>query len=147
MKSNKDIKFVKMQIQSGNATPSSSIGPMLGQHGINIVKFCKEFNEKTKQNTGMVNSVIITIYPDKSYSFIIKNPPTTIFIKKILGLKLSKKPGAGSKTPGKINIGKINRSQLLDIAKEKKNDLNAYTLDKCIKIISGTAKSMGIEIE
>jgi len=111
------------------------------------IKFCKEFNEQTKENIGLINSVIIKIYPNKTYSFIVKNPPTSILLKQIIGLKITKKPGSGSKNPGKVIIGKISTIQLKDVAIKKQSDLNAYSIENSIKIISGTAKSMGIEIE
>lgn len=138
---------IKLQIPAGKAIPASAIGPALGQHGINIIKFCKDFNLQTKENIGLIYPVIITIYPDKNYSFIIKDPPTSVLIKKILGLPLTKKPGSGSKMPGKEIVASITYSQLENIAKMKKNDLNSYDIKTSIKIIKGTAKSMGISIK
>lgn len=147
MKNYKNFKIIKLQVPSGGATPASSIGPMLGQHGINIVKFCKEFNEQTKKNVGLITSVIVTIFENKSFTFVVKDPPASVLIKKILGLKTTKKPGSGSKSPGREIVAKISNSQLRNVAILKKNDLNSYSIDKAIKIIAGTAKSMGIEIE
>lgn len=141
----KKEKIVKLQILAGSAVPSSSIGPALGQYGINITEFCKDFNLKTKSNAGLMLPVIVTIYPDKRYSFILKNPPASILIKKMLGLKLTKKPGSGSKTPGKEIVGRLSMSQLKNIALIKKDDLNSYDVDSAMKIIIGTARSMGIE--
>lgn len=140
-------KIIKLQILAGNATPASSIGPMLGQHGINIMKFCKDFNQKTKDQLNMPLPTSITIYPNKTYSFSFKNPPASILIKQKLGLSLTKKPGSGSKNPGKEIIQVITYSQLKDIATTKKTDLNSYSIKSAIKIIAGTAKSMGINIK
>lgn len=140
-------KVLKLQILAKNATPASSIGPALGQHGVNIMKFCKEFNDRTKEHEDLIIPVVLTIFSDKSYSFILKTPPTSVLIKKILGLKLTKKPGAGSKLPGKEIIKTITYSQLEDIAKTKLSDLNAYNIESAIKIIAGSARSMGIDIK
>jgi len=144
---NKIEKTLKLQIPAGQATPASSIGPALGQQGVNIMSFCKDFNSKTQDQSGMVLTAVITVYPDKSYKFTIKQPPASALIKKILGLKLTKKPGSGSRTPGKEIIGSITYSQLMQIAEMKKSDLNSYDLDSAAKMLAGTAKSMGIDVE
>jgi len=141
-----NTKTIKLQIEAGRATPSSSIGPTLGQYGINIVKFCKEFNIQTQEQSGLILPVIVTIYSNKQYKFIFKKPPTSTLIKKILGLKLHKKPGSGSKNPGKTIIALISMHQLQKVACIKQEDLNTYDIDSSIKIIMGTAKSMGIGI-
>lgn len=144
---NKKIKtYVKLQILAGQANPSPPIGPALGQHGINIMSFCKEFNLKTKNKNKMLIPVLITIYSNKSFSFITKISPTSILLKKSAGLTTNKKPGSGSKNPGKEQIATINIQQVEEIAKTKMNDLNAFNIKNAIKIISGTAKSMGIKI-
>lgn len=141
-----NTKTIKLQIEAGGAKPSSSIGPTLGQHGINIVKFCKEFNLKTQEQSGLILPVIVTIYSNKQYSFIFKKPPTSTLIKKILGLKLQAKPGSGSKSPGKKIIALISMKQLEKIAYIKQEDLNTYDIDSSVKTIMGTVKSMGIGI-
>jgi len=143
----KSHKIIKLQILAGKASPSSSIGPALGQHGVNIMNFCKEFNARTKDYEELPLTAIIKIFTNKSYTFILKQPPTSILIKKTLNLSLAKKPSSGSKSPGKEIVGKINNEQLVEIAKLKNSDLNSYDLKSAIKIIIGTAKSMGIEIK
>jgi len=140
-------KIVKLQILAGKASPSSSIGPALGQHGINIMNFCKDFNKITMDYDALPLTAVIKIYANKSYHFTLKQPPTSILIKKTLNLALTKKPSSGSKNPGKETVGTINTSQLEKIAKLKSPDLNSYNLDKAVKIIAGTAKSMGIDIK
>jgi large subunit ribosomal protein L11 len=143
----KKIKnYIKLQLVAGNANPSPPIGPALGQHGLNIMKFCKEFNTLTKLQQGIHLSVIITVYSDKSFSFIIKTPLTVMLLKKAAKLNLDKKPGSGAKHPGREKVGNVTVNQIKEIAIIKKNDLNCYTIENAIKIISGTARSVGIEI-
>lgn len=143
----KKIKaFIKLQLSAGKATPAPPVGPALGQHGVNIPNFCKEFNAKTATQTGMIIPVIITVYVDKSFSFECKTPPAAVLIKKVLGLKTDGKPGSGSKLPGKEKVAKITKDQLKEIAILKMTDLNCYDVDSGIKIIAGTAKSMGVDI-
>lgn len=137
--------YIKLQIEAGKATPAPPIGPALGQHGINIMSFCKDFNNKTRDKK-MILPVIITVYMDKSFSFIIKTPPASILLKQAAGLSLDKKPGSGSKKPGKEKVAEITIDKIEQIAEIKKNDLNSYDVKNSIKIILGTAKSMGIEI-
>jgi len=146
-KNKKSHKTIKLQIVAGKASPSSSIGPALGQQGINIMNFCKEFNSRTTDFEELPLTAIIKIYANKSYTFTLKQPPTSILIKRALKLSLTKKPSSGSKHPGKDIIGIISNAQLKNIAKLKEPDLNSYSLDEAIKIIAGTAKSMGIEIK
>jgi len=143
----KAYKTIRLQIVSGKAAPSSSIGPALGQHGINIMNFCKEFNQRTANNEELPVTAVITVYPNKTFKFTLKQPPTSTLIKKVLGLKLTKKPGSGSKNPGTQVAGSITDTQLREIAKIKENDLNSYSIDEAIKIIAGTAKSMGIDVK
>lgn len=138
--------YVKLQIPAGKATPSPPVGPALGQHGVNIMGFCKEFNAKTAKDGDMIIPVVITVYADRSFSFITKTPPASILLKKVAGLKTTKKPGAGSKEPNKTKIGSVTRAQIEEVAKLKMPDLNAKDLKGAMSIIEGTAKSMGLEV-
>ena len=133
--------YVKLQINGGQANPAPPVGPALGQRGINIMEFCKAFNEKTKNFIGKPVPVIITVYKDKKFDFIIKSPPATYFIKEAAKLK------SGSTEPGRQIVGSITKKQAEEIAKKKMADLNAYDLDEAIKIIAGSARSMGIEVK
>ena len=138
----KEIKeYVKLQIKGGQATPAPPVGPALGQRGINIMEFCKAFNEKTKKFMGNPVTVVITVYKDKKFDFIIKSPPASHFIKQAAKLK------SGSKEPGRIISGSITMKQAEHIAKEKMKDLNAFDLKEATKIICGSARSMGIEVK
>jgi len=132
--------IIKLQIPAGQANPAPPVGPALGQHGVNIMGFCKEFNAKTKEQAGMVIPVIITVYQDKSFTFITKSPPASILLKKAAGIT------AGSKEPNKDKVGKVTRKQVLEIVKLKKNDLNATTEEAGFRVVAGTARSMGIEV-
>ncbi len=138
--------LIKLQVQAGKANPAPPVGPALGQHGLNIPSFCKEFNARTQDQIGMVIPVVITAYSDKSFTFETKTPPASILLKKAAGLKTEKKPGAGAKNPGKEKVGSVTREQVAMIAKTKAPDLNCYDVEAGIKIISGTARSMGIEV-
>ena len=133
--------YVKLQINGGQANPAPPVGPALGQRGINIMEFCKAFNEKTKNFMGKPVPVIITVYKDKKFDFIIKSPPASHFIKEAAKIK------GGSNEPGRIIIATITKKQAEEIAKKKMTDLNANDLDQAVKIISGSAKSMGIEVK
>ena len=133
--------FIKLQIPAGKATPAPPVGPALGQHGVNIMDFCKAFNARTGKEEGMIIPVVITVYQDRSYTFITKTPPASILLKKAAGL------AKGSGTPNKDKVGKISQQQLTEIAKQKMPDLNCFDLDKAKLIVAGTARSMGIEIE
>ena len=135
------IGYVKLQIKGGQANPAPPIGPALGQRGINIMEFCKAFNEKTKSLMGKPIPVVITIYKDKKFDFIIKSPPVTHFIKEAAKLK------GGSQEPGRVIVGSITMKQAEKIAQEKMKDLNAFDLKEATKIICGSAKSMGIEVK
>ena len=132
--------LIKLQIQAGAATPAPPVGPALGQHGVNIMAFCKEFNAKTKDQPGMIIPVVITVYADKSFSFITKSPPASVLLKKAAGIT------SGSKTPNKDKVGKVTRKQVLDIVKLKGKDLNAGSEEAAIRVVAGTARSMGIEV-
>lgn len=132
---------VKLQIEAGKATPAPPVGPALGQHGVNIMAFCKEYNERTKSQAGSIVPVEITIYEDRSFSFITKTPPASDLIKKALGLE------KGSGAPGRQSAGVLPRSKLYEIARAKMKDLNARDVEAAAKIIEGTARSMGIKVE
>ena len=133
--------YVKLQIQGGQANPAPPVGPALGQRGINIMEFCKAFNEKTKNFMGKPVPVIITVYKDKKFDFIIKSPPATHFIKEAAKLK------SGSTEPGRQIVSSITKKQAEEIAKKKMTDLNAHDLEQAVKIIKGSARSMGIEVK
>lgn len=132
--------IIKLQIPAGQANPAPPVGPALGQHGVNIMAFCKDFNAKTKDQPGMVIPVIITVYQDKSFTFITKSPPASVLLKKAAGIT------AGSKVPNKEKVGKVTRKQVLEIVKLKMKDLNANSEEAAIRVVSGTARSMGIEV-
>ncbi len=133
--------FVKLQIKGGQANPAPPVGPALGQRGINIMEFCKSFNEKTKDFMGKPVPVVITVYKDKKFDFVIKSPPASHFIKEAARLK------GGSQEPGRNIVASITKKQAEDIAKKKMKDLNAHDLEQATKIIMGSARSMGIEVK
>ena len=135
------VGYVKLQIKGGQANPAPPVGPALGQRGINIMEFCKAFNEKTKSLMGKPVPVVITVYKDKKFDFVIKSPPVSYFIKEAAKLK------SGSKEPGRVIVGTISKKQAEKIAQEKMKDLNAFDLKEATKIICGSAKSMGIEVK
>ena len=132
---------IKLQIPAGQANPAPPVGPALGQQGVNIMAFCKEFNAATQKQAGDILPVIITVYKDKSFTFITKSPPASILIKKIANI------AAGSKEPNKIKVGKLTKKQVLDIVKIKMKDLNARDEAAAYRIIAGTARQMGVEVE
>jgi large subunit ribosomal protein L11 len=136
----KVIGAIKLQVQAGKANPSPPIGPALGQHGVNIMEFCKAFNAKTSGQEGMVIPVVITVYADRSFSFITKTPPAAVLLRKEAQI------AKGSKEPNREKVGKVTRAQVEEIAKMKFEDLNAHDITAACKIIEGTARSMGIEI-
>jgi len=131
---------IKLQIPAGKATPAPPVGPALGQHGLNIMEFCKTFNERTKTMEGSIIPVIITIYADRSYSFVTKTPPAAEMLKKAAGII------KGSGEPNKNKVGKVTEKQIEEIAKTKLPDLNASSLEAAIKIVKGTARSMGLDV-
>jgi large subunit ribosomal protein L11 len=131
---------IKLQIPAGQANPAPPVGPALGQHGVNIMGFCKEFNATTKEQAGLIIPVVITVYQDKSFTFITKSPPASVLLKKAAGI------ATGSKTPNKEKVGKVTRKQVIDIVKMKSKDLNATNEEAAFRIIAGTARSMGIEV-
>ena len=133
--------YVKLQIKGGQANPAPPVGPALGQRGVNIMEFCKAFNEKTKSFMGKPVPVIITVYKDKRFDFVIKSPPASYFIKEAAKLK------GGSQEPGRVIVGSITKKQAEKIAQEKMKDLNAHSIEEAVKIISGSARSMGIEVK
>ena len=132
---------IKLQIPAGQANPAPPVGPALGQQGVNIMAFCKEFNAATKDQPGMVIPVVITVFQDKSFTFITKSPPAAVLLKKAAGI------ASGSKVPNKDKVGKVTRKQVLDIIKIKSKDLNATNEEAAFRLIAGTARSMGIEIQ
>ena len=140
---------VKLQIPAGQANPAPPIGPVLGQHGVNIMEFCKQFNARTQAQAkdDVTIPVEITVFSDRSFTFITKTPPAPILIKKAAGLATQKKPGSGSKEPNKVTVGKITKKQLRDIATTKMPDLNTTDVEAAMRSIAGTARSMGIEVE
>ena len=135
------IAVIKLQIQAGKANPAPPVGPALGQHGINIMGFCKEYNEKTASMAGSIVPVEISVYEDRSFTFITKTPPTPDLLKKALSLE------KGSGTAGRTKVGSLSRQKLTEIAKMKSKDLNARSIEAAERIVAGTARSMGIEIE
>lgn len=132
--------YIKLQIPAGKANPSPPVGPALGQHGVNIMEFCKAFNAKTQADEGTITPVVITVYADRSFSFVTKTPPASVLIKKAIGLE------KGSSVPNKNKVGKLTKEQVKEIAQKKMPDLNAASLEAAILTIEGTARSMGVEI-
>lgn len=135
------VTKIKLQIPGGQATPAPPVGPALGQHGVNIGQFVTQFNEKSKDAQGVITPVEITVYKDKSFSFIMKSPPASVLLKRAAGI------AKGSSTPNREKIGKVTKSQIEEIAKTKLSDLNAKSIDMAVKIIEGTAQTMGITVE
>ena len=136
----KVLTLIKLQIPGGQANPAPPVGPALGQQGVNIMAFCKEFNAATKGDAGMVIPVVITVYADKSFTFITKSPPASILLKKAAGI------ASGSKQPNKDKVGKVTKKQVLEIVKLKLKDMNATNEEAAFRIVAGTARSMGIEV-
>ncbi|MEI8350325.1 MAG: 50S ribosomal protein L11 [Candidatus Omnitrophota bacterium] len=140
-KKRKPVKQIKLQIVAGSANPAPPVGPALGQHGLNIMQFCKAFNEATKTREGIVLPVVINVYEDKTFDFIIKTPPASVLLKRAANL------AKASGQTGKEIIGEVTRQQAIEIAKEKMNDLNTNDLEKALKVIAGTARSCGIKVK
>jgi large subunit ribosomal protein L11 len=138
--------YIKLQLPAGKANPSPPVGPALGQHGVNIMAFCKDFNARSAPMGDTILPVVITVYADRSYSFIMKSPPASVLIKKALGLPSGKKPGSGSKEPNKIKVGTISAAQIRAIAQEKIKDMNTTDLEAASRSIAGTAKSLGVDV-
>ena len=136
----KVVGFIKLQIPAGKATPAPPVGPALGQHGVNIMAFTKEFNERTKNDVGLIIPVVITVYADRSFSFITKTPPAAVLIKKACGIEKA------SGTPNKNKVAKITKEQIRKIAETKMPDLNAATIETAMSMVAGTARSMGVEV-
>ena len=136
----KVIGQIKLQLPAGKANPSPPVGPALGQHGVNIMAFCKEFNAKTQKDAGLIIPVVISVYQDRSFSFIMKTPPAAVLIKKALNLQ------SGSARPNKDKVGKITMDQVKEIAQVKLQDTNAGSLETCMQSIIGTARSMGVDL-
>lgn len=136
----KIASYIKLQVPAGQATPSPPIGPALGQHGVNIMEFCKSFNAQTQSQAGMITPVVITVYTDRSFTFITKTPPAAVLIKKELGIE------KGAAEPNKTSVGELRRSQLESIARIKMPDMNCYDVEAAMKVVAGTARSMGVQI-
>ena len=136
----KVVGYIKLQIPAGKATPAPPVGPALGQHGVNIMAFTKEFNERTQKDIGYLIPVVITVYADRSFSFITKTPPAAVLIKKAIGIE------SGSGVPNKTKVASITRKQLEEIATTKMPDLNAASLDAAVSMVAGTCRSMGVKL-
>ena len=137
----KVLTQIKLQIPAGAANPAPPVGPALGQHGVNIMEFCKGFNAQTSSQEGLILPVVVTIYQDRSFTFVVKTPPAAILIKQAAGIE------KGSGEPHREKVGRITQAQLREIAEKKLPDLNAHDVDQAAKIIAGTARSMGVEVE
>jgi large subunit ribosomal protein L11 len=137
----KVVGMIKLQLPAGKATPAPPVGPALGQHGVNIMGFCKEFNAKTAQQAGLIIPVVISVYQDRSFSFILKTPPAAVLLKKAVGIE------SGSGVPNKTKVAKVSKAKLREIAELKMPDLNAGSVEAAMSMVAGTARSMGIEVE
>lgn len=136
----KVVGLIKLQLPAGKATPAPPVGPALGQHGVNIMQFCKEYNAKTADQAGLTIPVVITVYQDRSFSFILKTPPAAVLIKKAVGIE------SGSGVPNRTKVAKITMEQVRQIAEKKMPDLNAASIEAAMSMIAGTARSMGVEV-
>ncbi len=137
----KVVGMIKLQLPAGKASPAPPVGPALGQHGVNIMGFCKEFNAKTAKQAGLIIPVVITVYQDRSFSFILKTPPAAVLLKKAAGIE------SGSGVPNKTKVAKVTKAQVKEIAETKMPDLNAGSIETAMSMIAGTARSMGITVE
>ena len=133
--------YIKLQIPAGKASATPPVGPALGQHGVNIMAFIKEFNEKTKNDAGLIIPVVITVYADRSFTFVTKTPPAAVLIKKACGIE------SGSGAPNKTKVAKITKAQIKEIAEKKMPDLNCFTVESAMRMVAGTARSMGITVK
>ena len=139
--------YIKLQVPAGAANPSPPIGPALGQRGLNIMEFCKAFNARTAQmEKGSPIPVVITAYQDRSFTFEMRQPPVTFWLKKAANLKIGKKPASGSKTPGRAKVGKVTKTQIREIAEKKIVDLNCHTIEAAMSMIEGSARAMGLDV-
>jgi large subunit ribosomal protein L11 len=138
--------YIKLQLPAGKANPSPPVGPALGQHGVNIMGFCKEFNAKSAAQGDMIIPIVITVYSDRSFTFVMKTPPASVLLKKAAGLSTVKKPGSGAKEPNKTKVGKITAKQVEEIAKLKMPDLNCFSVESAVECVKGTARSMGVDV-
>ena len=137
--------LIKLQLPAGKANPAPPVGPALGAHGVNIMGFCKEFNAKTAGGD-MIIPVVITVFSDRSFTFILKTPPASVLLKKAAGLATAKKPGSGSKEPNKTKVGKVTEAQVRELAAQKMGDMNCTDINSAMKTVKGTARSMGIDV-
>ena len=137
----KVLSLIKLHIPAGKATPAPPVGPALGQHGVNIMDFCKAFNARTQKGNGIITPVVITVYQDHSYSFVTKTPPASVLLRKVLGIE------KGSSNPNTDKVGKVTREQLEEIAKTKMPDLTAADMDSAVRTIAGSARAMGLNVE
>ena len=137
----KVIAVVKLQLPAGSATPAPPVGPALGQHGVNIMEFCKAFNADTKNSAGLVIPAVVTIYNDRTFTFILKSPPASVLLKQAAGI------AKGSSIPNRDKVGKVTKKQVEEIAQRKMKDLNTDSLEQAVKVVAGTARSMGITVE
>ncbi len=142
----KVIGSIKLQVPAGKANPSPPVGPALGQHGLNIMQFCKDFNSRTQSQEGMIIPVVITVYADRTFSFITKTPPASVLLKKEAKLRTEGKPGTGSPEPNKKKVGKVTREQVRRIAEIKLPDLNTDDIEAAMRTVEGSARAMGIEV-
>ena len=138
--------YIKLQLPAGKANPSPPVGPALGQHGVNIMQFCKDFNARSAPLGETILPVVITVYADRSYTFVMKSPPASVLIKKACGLPTAKKPGAGSKEPNKQKVGKVTKKQVRARAQQKMADMNTTDIESAMRTVMGTARSMGIDV-
>ena len=142
----KVVAQIKLQCPAGKANPSPPVGPALGQHGLNIMQFVKEFNARTAKDEGMIIPVVITVFSDRSFTFITKTPPACVLLKKEAGLRTEGKPGTGSPEPNKRKVGKVTRAQVRKVAEIKLPDLNCDTIEAAMRTVEGSAKSMGLDV-